>query len=46
MWVVFTTITGIAKVIFFTLCVCVRVCVYVCVCVDAYSGTTGYEAAH
>ena len=22
------------------------VCLSVCVCVDAYSGTTGYEAAH
>jgi hypothetical protein len=28
------------------LCVCLSVCLSVCLCVDAYSGTTGYEAAY
>ena len=26
--------------------VCLSVCLSVCLCVDAYSGTTGYEAAY
>ena len=54
-WVIYNNVIMYVTGTFFTLgahvqrgvqFVCLSVCLSVCLCVDAYSGTTGYEAAH